>query len=107
MALILISSLSEGSFLKGLSAGLLGMLVSYPGIDESSGIMRLTFGFTALEGGFNSLPVILGMFAVSQVVADALNIEAQTPTRSRRRCAACSCRSATTSCTAGTCCARR
>jgi putative tricarboxylic transport membrane protein len=75
MALILISSLSEGSFLKGLSAGLLGMLVSYPGIDESSGIMRLTFGFTALEGGFNSLPVILGMFAVSQVVADALNIE--------------------------------
>ena len=38
--------------------------------------MRLTFGITALEGGFNSLPVILGMFAVSQVVADALNIEA-------------------------------
>ena len=77
MALILISSLSEGSFLKGLSAGLLGMLVSYPGIDESSGIMRLTFGITAFEGGFNNLPVILGMFAVSQVVADALNIEGQ------------------------------
>jgi putative tricarboxylic transport membrane protein len=75
MALILISSLSEGSFLKGLSAGMLGMLVSYPGIDQSSGIVRLTFGFTALEGGFNALPVILGMFAISQVVADALNIE--------------------------------
>src|SRR5918994_2817237 len=75
MALILISSLSEGSFLKGLSAVLLGMLVSYPGIDESSGIMRLTFGFTSLEGGFNSLPVILGMFALSQAGADALNIE--------------------------------
>lgn len=78
MALILISSLSEGAFLKGLSAGLLGMLVSFPGIDESSGMMRLTFGFTSLEGGFNSLPVILGMFAVSQVVADALNIEERT-----------------------------
>jgi putative tricarboxylic transport membrane protein len=75
MALILISSLSEASFLKGLSSGLLGMLVSYPGIDESSGILRLTFGVNALEGGFNSLPVILGMFAVSQVVADALNLE--------------------------------
>jgi putative tricarboxylic transport membrane protein len=78
MALILISSLSEGSFLKGLSAGLLGMLVSFPGIDESSGIMRLTFGSAELEGGFNSLPVILGMFAVSQVVADALNIDEKT-----------------------------
>lgn len=75
MALILISSLSEGSFLKGLSAGMLGMLVSYPGIDQSSGITRLTFGFHELEGGFNALPVILGMFAISQVVADALNIE--------------------------------
>ena len=78
MALILISSLSGGSFLKGLSAGLLGMLVSFPGIDESSGIVRLTFGYTALEGGFSSLPVILGMFAVSQVVADAFNIEEKT-----------------------------
>src|SRR5918995_6361324 len=36
MALVLISSLSEGSVLKGLSAGLLGMLVAMPGIDESS-----------------------------------------------------------------------
>jgi putative tricarboxylic transport membrane protein len=78
MALILISSLSEGAFLKGLSAGLIGMLVSFPGIDESSGMVRLTFGAPALEGGFNSLPVILGMFAVSQVVADAFNIEEKT-----------------------------
>ena len=106
MALILISSLSEGSFLKGLSAGLLGMLVSYPGIDESSGMMRLTFGFTALEGGFNSLPVILGMFAVSQVVTDALDSRAMRAP-SRRPCAACSCRCATTSCMAGTWCVRR
>jgi putative tricarboxylic transport membrane protein len=72
---ILISSLSDGSFLKGLSAGLVGMAVSFPGVDESSGIMRLTFGWTALEGGLNSLPVILGLFAVSQVVTDAFNIE--------------------------------
>jgi TctA family transporter len=75
MALVLISSLSEGSVLKGLSAGLLGMLVAMPGIDESSGMIRLTFGVTAFEGGFHILPVILGMFALGQVFADALNIE--------------------------------
>jgi putative tricarboxylic transport membrane protein len=75
MALVLISSLSEGSFLKGLSAGLLGMLVAMPGIDETSGMMRLTFGFAEFEGGFNILPVILGVFALGQVFADALNIE--------------------------------
>lgn len=75
MALVLISSLSEGSFLKGFSAGLLGMLVAMPGVDESSGMMRLTFGFPAFEGGFNILPVILGTFALGQVFADALNVE--------------------------------
>ncbi len=53
------------------------MLVSYPGIDETSGMVAADLRRHALEGGFNSLPVILGMFAVSQVVADALNIEAE------------------------------
>jgi putative tricarboxylic transport membrane protein len=51
------------------------MLVSMPGIDESSGMTRLTFGFNAMEGGLNSLPVIIGIFALSQVLADAINIE--------------------------------
>lgn len=75
VALVLISSLSEGSFLKGLSAGLLGMLVAMPGIDETSGMVRLTFGYTIMEGGLNALPVILGMFAIGQALADAVNIE--------------------------------
>ncbi len=75
MALALITSLSDGSQLKGLMAALLGMLVSMPGIDEASGMTRLTFGFNAMEGGLNSLPVIIGIFALSQVLADAINIE--------------------------------
>jgi putative tricarboxylic transport membrane protein len=75
MALILISSLSQGSFIKGLLSGLFGMLVSYPGVDETSGQMRLTFGVADLDGGFNVLPVILGAFALSQVISDAMNVE--------------------------------
>lgn len=75
MALIFIASLSQGSFLKGLMSGLFGMLVSMPGIDETSGVLRLTFGFPAMEGGLHILPVILGIFALSQVLADALHVE--------------------------------
>ncbi|MBL8700855.1 MAG: tripartite tricarboxylate transporter permease [Alphaproteobacteria bacterium] len=75
MALVLITSLSDGSQLKGLIAALLGMLVSMPGIDETSGMMRLTFDWHALDGGFNNLPVIIGIFAVSQVLADTINID--------------------------------
>ena len=75
MALILISSLSQGSFVKGLMSGLFGMIVSYPGIDETSGQTRLTLGYAELNAGFNNLPVILGAFALSQLVADAMNVE--------------------------------
>jgi putative tricarboxylic transport membrane protein len=35
MALVLIATLSQGSVTKGLIAGLFGMLVSYPGVDET------------------------------------------------------------------------
>jgi putative tricarboxylic transport membrane protein len=73
MALVLIATLSEGSVIKGLLAGLFGMLVSYPGIDETSGQKRLTFGFDELSGGFSTLAVILGAFAISQVLADAMH----------------------------------
>ncbi|MFN8701804.1 MAG: tripartite tricarboxylate transporter permease [Rhodospirillales bacterium] len=73
MALVLIAALSQGSVVKGLLSGLFGMLVSYPGIDETSGQMRLTFGYEEMVGGFSYLAVILGAFAISQVLADAMH----------------------------------
>ncbi len=72
LALVLISSLSRRSFVRGLVAGFLGMLVGVPGLDETSGQLRFTFGIDALNGGFNLLPVILGVFALSQVFADLM-----------------------------------
>jgi len=60
---------------RGLLSGLFGLLVSYPCIDETSGQKRLTFGVYDLDAGFNVLPVILGAFALSQVISDAMNVE--------------------------------
>ncbi|MBL8701338.1 MAG: tripartite tricarboxylate transporter permease [Alphaproteobacteria bacterium] len=74
-ALALITSLSRGSFLKGMIAALLGVLLAMPGIDETSGRVRLTFDIDALTNGFQLLPVVVGMFALSQIVADTLHIE--------------------------------
>lgn len=75
MALVLIASASQGSMLKGLYSGILGMLVSMPGVDESAGQVRLTFGFIEFSGGFNLLPVLIGVFAVSQVLSDTISVE--------------------------------
>jgi len=74
-AMIMIASLSQGAFLKGLISGALGMLVAMPGVDETSGLVRLTFGYDQLTNGLQLLPVVVGMFALSQIIADTMHIE--------------------------------
>ncbi len=75
MALVLIASLTDGSMVKGLLSAFLGVLVAMPGVDRSTGMLRLTFGFEALESGFQLLPVLLGVFVVSQVLKYIVNLE--------------------------------
>jgi len=83
VALMLIVSLSGGSMLKGMMAALLGAMLSFPGVDENSGTLRLNFGFHQLDAGLDIMPVMIGLFAVSQVIADTLNIEQQDTDRVR------------------------
>ncbi|MSU88704.1 hypothetical protein GE300_03600 [Rhodobacteraceae bacterium 2CG4] len=74
MAMVLIASVSEGSLVKGLISGLLGMLVSMPGVDPATGMPRLTFDWYMLNGGLQLLPVLIGTFAVSQIIKDCLDM---------------------------------
>lgn len=69
-ALVLISSLSEGSMTRGLIAALLGVLVALPGLDPVTAQPRLTLGFDRMLGGFDLLAVLIGIFAVSQLLID-------------------------------------
>ena len=74
MAMVLIASVSEGSLKKGIVAGFFGMLISMPGVDPASGMPRLTFDYYLLNGGLKLLPVLIGVFAVSQIINDALDM---------------------------------
>ncbi|MEM7231106.1 MAG: tripartite tricarboxylate transporter permease, partial [Planctomycetota bacterium] len=60
---------------RGLFSGFLGILLSMPGLSPATGEPRLTFGFAELLGGFELLAVLLGLFAISQMVYDALGLE--------------------------------
>lgn len=75
MALVMLASLARGSMIKGLIAGCLGMVLAMPGMDPSLGQMRLTFGFHDLDAGLKLLPVLIGAFAISQVIKDAVEID--------------------------------
>jgi putative tricarboxylic transport membrane protein len=70
MALVLIAAVSAGSFLKGILSGFLGMLVTMPGTDPATGVLRLTFGIHELAAGFHLLPVLIGVFAIGQILTD-------------------------------------
>lgn len=69
-ALVLISSVSEGSLVRGLLAAALGVLFAMPGVDPSAGIPRITFDWVQMNSGFNVLPVLIGLFAVGQMLTD-------------------------------------
>ena len=61
--LTIIAALSPTSILKGILAGLFGLLLGTVGIDPITGDMRFTFGAVYLFDGFPLIPLILGLFA--------------------------------------------
>jgi putative tricarboxylic transport membrane protein len=75
MALVLIASVSQGSMTKGLLSGFLGMMFAMPGVDPAGGMPRLTFGANSMNSGLGLLPVLIGVFCVSQLIADIIDID--------------------------------
>ncbi|MFM8576767.1 MAG: tripartite tricarboxylate transporter permease [Limnohabitans sp.] len=54
--------------LKGVIALLLGLLISCVGLENPAGAPRWTFGNNELTGGIPLIPLMIGMFAVSEVL---------------------------------------
>ncbi|MBI4590841.1 MAG: tripartite tricarboxylate transporter permease [Candidatus Rokubacteria bacterium] len=70
LTLTIVASLSEQSLLKGLLSGVFGLLVTAIGADPLMGVARFTFGTDFLLSGFPFLPVLIGIFAFSQLMKD-------------------------------------
>lgn len=75
-ALTIAASLSSGAMIKGLIAGVVGLLIASVGEDHVNGAARFTFGFDSLGAGFAFLPVLIGLFAFSQLLSDLSDSEA-------------------------------
>ncbi|RJX36006.1 MAG: C4-dicarboxylate ABC transporter permease [Desulfarculus sp.] len=66
--IMVITSSSRKSFLKGLIMGTLGLFLSCIGQDKMGTVNRYTFGILELTRGVPLLPVLVGLFAVSQAL---------------------------------------
>ncbi|MEC2071339.1 tripartite tricarboxylate transporter permease [Alkalihalophilus marmarensis] len=73
-----IASLGQGNLLKGIAAGLIGMFVGTIGLDPVLGTERFTFGTVEMLGGFDFLPILIGIFAFSQLLSEVQNKNRQT-----------------------------
>ncbi|MFC0559419.1 tripartite tricarboxylate transporter permease [Halalkalibacter alkalisediminis] len=67
-ALTMISSLAGSSLVKGLLAGLMGIGLAMVGAAPIDAFPRFTFGYHGLDAGFNLLPVLIGLFAVAEII---------------------------------------
>lgn len=75
-ALTITASLAGENLVKGLIAGALGLLVATIGEDDINGVARFNFGTDALKQGFAFLPVLVGLFAFSQLMSDVQDSKA-------------------------------
>ena len=66
--LSIITSVSSGNVIKGVMGGLVGLFLATIGIDAMSGVIRFTFGTNYLLGGVSFIPILIGVFALAQVL---------------------------------------
>ncbi|WP_113913408.1 tripartite tricarboxylate transporter permease [Roseovarius dicentrarchi] len=69
LGLLLVGSLSEGSMLKGVFAGAFGIVIGAVGMDPLTFTERFTFGLPDLRGGVSFVAVMIGLFGVSEALA--------------------------------------
>jgi putative tricarboxylic transport membrane protein len=70
LTLSIVASLSEGSMLKGLIAGTVGLMARTVGTDPIMSVERFTLGTDLLRSGFPFLPILIGVYGVTQIVSD-------------------------------------
>lgn len=71
--LSVIAAVSGKSVIKGLIAGLLGVSLSFIGIDPIWGDLRFTFGSINLMGGISTVAALIGLYSIPQILNSCLD----------------------------------
>jgi putative tricarboxylic transport membrane protein len=78
-AISLVAALSRDGVFHGLAAAALGLILASVGFAPIDGYPRFTFGMVYLNGGFDLIPLMLGFFALKQIVQDFARGQQQVP----------------------------
>lgn len=75
LGILLVGSLSEGSLVKGVFAGALGVAIGAVGRDPLTFTERFTFDLTIMESGISFIAVMIGMFGVSEALLQLRHVD--------------------------------
>ena len=71
LGLMAAALIGSGSQLSAVAMVVIGLLIGIVGTDINTGTQRFTFGFSELFDGVNLVAVAMGLFGVSEIIANA------------------------------------
>lgn len=75
MSLVIIAATSGGNLIKSLMMMAFGLFLSFIGTDPLGGVERFTFGLFDLKSGIPLLPMLIGVFAIPEIVSLVMRSE--------------------------------
>ena len=69
--LSMLSTISGDAPLKNLIGGCIGVMIATVGVDLTTGVERFVFDIPELYDGIDFIPVLIGLFAVTEVLTQA------------------------------------
>lgn len=75
MSLVIIAATSAANPIKGLIMMMFGLWLSFIGTDPLGGVERFTFGLFDLRSGIPLLPMLIGVFALPEIVSVVIKNE--------------------------------
>ena len=72
--LSMLASISGKSSIKNLIGGAFGVLIATVGVDFTTSVERFTFGLPELTEGIHFIPVMIGLFGGSELLAQAASL---------------------------------
>jgi len=70
LAIIMLAYLAQGSLIKALIMAVIGLILSSMGMDIVTGELRFTFDILDLSDGVGLVPLVMGLFGISEVLVN-------------------------------------
>jgi putative tricarboxylic transport membrane protein len=68
--LLIVTYLAQGSILKAIMMALLGIILGSIGLDVITGLPRFTLGINELTDGVGIVPLVMGLFGISEILVN-------------------------------------